>query len=273
MSKTTISLLCLCMGTASASHSIPSPRLDLRQADGAVDTSSFLRRAYQSCMSFRPPDISRLRMDTANTWQLPCSTDGSTSMAATFRTKTMTVSYTNIVRTSLMSHDAPTHPLTSFAADTLISIDLSKDWTNSSVVLHSTSKPSGVPSLNNGGIWVDNKNNLLYTGFAGINSIFGTNTFYPQGLWSFSPDGTGGGSWENLNGTADDSFVNQPRPFDGSVASGEGSGYFLGGETSLLTCLRTYGRTNTHSQVLVAIVPPFRPRPGACLPTTFRPTR
>lgn len=127
--------------------------------------------------------------------------------------------------------------LTSLTADTLISIDLSKDWTNNSVVLHSTSKPSGVPSLNNGGIWVDSKNNLLYTGFAGINSIFGTNTLYAQGLWSLSPDGSGGGSWENLNGTADDSFVTQPRPFDGSVASGEGSGYFLGGEINRMTCL------------------------------------
>lgn len=150
-------------------------------------------------------------------------------MAGTFRTKTTAVSYINTVRASLTSTMLRNAKLTSFTADTLISIDLSKDWTNSSVVLHSTSKPSGVPSLNNGGIWVDSKNKLLYTGFAGINSIFGTNTFYPQGLWSFSPDGTGGGTWQNLNGTADDTFVSQPRPFDGSVASGEGSGYFLGG--------------------------------------------
>lgn len=70
----------------------------------------------------------------------------------------------------------------------------------------------------------------MYTGFAGINSFFGNSNTSPQGLWSFSPDGSGGGSWENLNSTAEGIFVNQPRPFAGSVASGGGTGYFYGGK-------------------------------------------
>lgn len=140
--------------------------------------------------------------------------------------------YTSIVsprRKEILSPHCP--DLTSSVADTLISIDLTKHWTNSSVVLHSSLKPDGVPSLNNGGIWTDLRNNIMYTGFAGVNSFFGNSNTSPQGLWSFSPDGNGGGSWENLNNTADASFVNQPRPFDGSVASGDGSGYFLGGKS------------------------------------------
>ena len=117
-------------------------------------------------------------------------------------------------------------------ADTMVSIDLRKDWTNTSVALHSSMKPPEAPSLNNGGIWVDQANNVLYTGFAGTESSFGANIKYPQGLWSFTPDGSGGGSWKNLNKTADASFVDVPRPYKGQVASGNGLGFFLGGKSS-----------------------------------------
>ncbi|KAK3994750.1 hypothetical protein QBC44DRAFT_367269 [Cladorrhinum sp. PSN332] len=114
-------------------------------------------------------------------------------------------------------------------ADTIASIDLRKDFTNDSVALRSTTKPAETPSLKNGGIWVDHNNSILYTGFAGTESSFGDDIKYPQGLWSFTPDGTGGGFWENLNKTADPSFVDLPRPYMGQVASGNGLGFFLGG--------------------------------------------
>ncbi|KAM7207542.1 hypothetical protein V8F20_002020 [Naviculisporaceae sp. PSN 640] len=188
MAKNTVTLLCFCAGVAS--YSMPSPSLAIRQANGAVDASSFLRRAFQSSAVLD----GRIYIDGGD------------------------YSYTNSDNKTVYQY-----------SDTLLSIDLTKHWTNDSVVLDSSPKPDGVPSLNSGGIWTDLRNNLMYTGFAGINSFFGNGNTSPQGLWSFSPDGDGGGAWKNLNATADGVFVSRPRPFSGSVASGEGSGYLYGG--------------------------------------------
>lgn len=117
----------------------------------------------------------------------------------------------------------------SSVANSLLSIDLSQDWTSDSVRFDSTSKPSGAANLAGGGLWVDETDGVLYTGFAGTKSNFGDNADQPQGLWSFKPDGTGGGTWQNLNNTADKTFTEQPRPYKGKTASGNGFGYFLGG--------------------------------------------
>ncbi|CCC11306.1 unnamed protein product [Sordaria macrospora k-hell] len=114
-------------------------------------------------------------------------------------------------------------------SNSLLSIDLSKDWTSDSVRFDSTSKPTGAANLAGAGIWVDETEGVLYTGFAGVKSSFGDNANQPQGLWSFKPDGKGGGTWQNLNSTADKTFTEKPRPFKGKTASGNGVGYFLGG--------------------------------------------
>jgi hypothetical protein len=100
------------------------------------------------------------------------------------------------------------------------------------VNIHSTPKPSGVPNLVEGGIWVDTDNHLLYTGFAGRASTLGNPVVQDYGLWSFKPDGAGGGSWTNLNSSADLAFQSQPRPFAANAASGGGVGYILGGTRS-----------------------------------------
>ncbi|KAK3325731.1 hypothetical protein B0H66DRAFT_529755 [Apodospora peruviana] len=127
------------------------------------------------------------------------------------------------------SHSLQSPQMVSRQANSAVnaSVFLRRAYHSSSI--RSIPKPSGAPCLKNGGIWVDDQNKQLYTGFAGVSSLLGDGAYYPRGLWSFSPDGTGGGSWRNLNGTADEIFTNQPRPFDGSVASGDGSGFFLGG--------------------------------------------
>lgn len=113
-------------------------------------------------------------------------------------------------------------------ASTLIAINLSRDWVNSSVTLSSISKPSGVPDLVQGGIWVDQDAGILYTGFAGRQSTFGDDARQPSGLWSFKPDNSGGGTWTNLNST-DPGFKTEVRPYSPLVASGGGVGYMLGG--------------------------------------------
>ncbi|KIW08569.1 uncharacterized protein PV09_00534 [Verruconis gallopava] len=114
-------------------------------------------------------------------------------------------------------------------SSTLLSIDLSQDFTNATVNINSNSKPAGVPDLDSGGIWVDKVNKVLYTGFAGRSSTFGNAAYQDRGLWSFSPDGQGGGSWKNLNSTAPAGFKTEVRPYSALVASGDGKGFMLGG--------------------------------------------
>lgn len=69
----------------------------------------------------------------------------------------------------------------------------------------------------------------MYTGFAGRYPPVGDEAWQDSGLWSFKPGKDGTGTWTNLNDTADAYFTTGSRPFLGSVASGNGTGWFLGG--------------------------------------------
>jgi hypothetical protein len=110
----------------------------------------------------------------------------------------------------------------------LLAIDLSNDWTNSSVSIQSISKPTIESSLVSGGLWVDQ--GVLYTGFAGRQSRFNTTSgTATRGLWSFIPDGKGSGSWSPVENTANADWSSLARPYDPLVAAGNGVGYFLGG--------------------------------------------
>lgn len=127
-------------------------------------------------------------------------------------------------------------------ASTLLSIDLSSDFEPDTVSFGSIAKPAGVPDLNRAGIWVDQTSGLLYTGFAGLTSDFGDAPIVAQGLWSFEPSADGAtGTWTNLNDTTDEYFTTQPRHFAGPVASGNGTGYFLGGKSITPSCVHILG--------------------------------
>src|SRR3569833_1550190 len=98
-----------------------------------------------------------------------------------------------------------------------------------SIEATSGTKPRQAPNLRAGGIWADDQNQVLYTGFAGIPSAFGDHPSATPGLWSFTPDGAGDGTWTTQNSTADSFFVRNIRPFGGLAASGGGKGYYQGG--------------------------------------------
>ncbi|KAF3771239.1 hypothetical protein M406DRAFT_237595, partial [Cryphonectria parasitica EP155] len=113
-------------------------------------------------------------------------------------------------------------------SDTLLYIDISNDFTPTSASIMSIEKPSGVPNLVYGGSWVND--GLMYTGFAGRYPPVGDEAWQDSGLWSFEPSGDGStGTWTNLNDTAASYFTTGSRAYLGSVASGNGTGYFLGG--------------------------------------------
>ncbi|KAL8993020.1 MAG: hypothetical protein Q9188_007439 [Gyalolechia gomerana] len=113
---------------------------------------------------------------------------------------------------------------------TTLSIDLSEDWRNDSVVPRTTNKPSGAPKLSSPAFAYDEKNDIFYSGFAGRVSSFGD---YPDppplSLWSFKPDGTGIGTWKREIDSDDSTFDDLTRPFKGYQAYGGDTALILGG--------------------------------------------
>ena len=118
-------------------------------------------------------------------------------------------------------------------ASTLLSIDLSQNWTNTTVVIQSTTKPDGVPNLNSPSLWYHESENLIYSGFAGWNSTFGDGPSLPSlSLWAFEPDGSGSGAWSEVI-AADSSVWSQfTRPGQPLTAFGPENAWVLGGITS-----------------------------------------
>ena len=84
---------------------------------------------------------------------------------------------------------------------TILSIDLSQDWINSTVAIQSTVKPDGAPNLNVPSLWYDESRELLYSGFMGKPSSFDIDEnpeLPPPSLWTFKPDSFGSGTWTEL---------------------------------------------------------------------------
>ena len=57
-------------------------------------------------------------------------------------------------------------------ASTLLSIDLSQNWTNATVVFNSTPKPDGVFNLDGSSLWYHDQEEILYARFTGTNIAF-----------------------------------------------------------------------------------------------------
>ncbi|KAL8686007.1 MAG: hypothetical protein Q9218_007409 [Villophora microphyllina] len=121
-------------------------------------------------------------------------------------------------------------------SSTTLSIDLSQDWVNDTVVLKTTNKPSGAPLLSSSNLWYDAGRGVLYSGFAGTTSFFGDSPKPPPlSLWSFKPDGLGGGTWAEEIPANDARLNNLTRPVDGYMASGGGKGLVFGGLANYMT--------------------------------------
>jgi len=115
-------------------------------------------------------------------------------------------------------------------ASTLLSIDLSRNWTNATVSIQSNAKPSEVPNLNNPSLWYDENENLIYTGFAGWNSSYGNHpNMPPLSLWTLEPDGTGYGVWNEAIDSGSSIWKNLTRPSTPLTAYGSGLALILGG--------------------------------------------
>ena len=98
-------------------------------------------------------------------------------------------------------------------------------------------------------LWYDERENILYSGFAGWVSPFGDSPSpAPLSLWSFTPDGTGSGNWEEVIHSSSPVWDSMTRPGSAMMAFGSGSAYALGGFESSRTTLLA-----AHSQQAVPI--------------------
>ena len=121
-------------------------------------------------------------------------------------------------------------------ANTILSIDLSQNWVNATVVIHSTTKPNGVPNLNYGALWYDESTEVLYTGYTGTSSSFDVDSYPPpppESIWTFKPDNLGSGTWNQTISSNASVWNTIMRMNRGYQAYGNGSAYVLGGTAQL----------------------------------------
>lgn len=117
--------------------------------------------------------------------------------------------------------------------NTTYGIDLSRDWTNSSLEMIQTKRPSNATPLGNEALWYDDKNNTIYC-FGGERS-FATDKLTaleppPDAIWGFSPNGEGSGAWHEVLGPNTLPFPNDIHRSSGGASATDGSSaYHLGG--------------------------------------------
>lgn len=112
----------------------------------------------------------------------------------------------------------------------MLAIDLSKNWTNRTLNIHSSLKPEGVPNLNHPSVWYHAGENLLYTGFSGWNSTLSdSDNLPPPSIWTFRPDGTGSGKWTQAIGPQSTLWQSLHRPSGQLEAQTPDVAFVLGG--------------------------------------------
>ena len=122
-------------------------------------------------------------------------------------------------------------------ATSLEVIDLSNDWTNSTLQIQSIPKLSGVPDLVKAGLWYDPAADTLYSGFAGRSSYIGNETGqipdYPLGVWQYGPVNSGSATFRPTIASTDALWDTLIRPCSGLITYTGSKGYVIGGADAL----------------------------------------
>lgn len=115
-----------------------------------------------------------------------------------------------------------------------IGIDLSKDWTNTSLTPIQIEKPSELIVLGSEALWFDDKKNIVYS-FGGDNYNDYDTVF--DSIRGFTPDTEGSGKWKEVVGL--NSTIPFPSdihcPSAGTFTSDGNEAYYLGGFISSAT--------------------------------------
>ncbi|KAK7567372.1 hypothetical protein IWX49DRAFT_596709 [Phyllosticta citricarpa] len=108
-----------------------------------------------------------------------------------------------------------------------LSIDMSSDWTNSSVEIKTVPK-GGSPIFNWPGIWPESDNSFLMWG--GYVSTKAANKTAPEkAVWRFTADSNGTGTWAKVDPGDPRSFTELTRPANGVCGTSNNTGYYIGG--------------------------------------------
>jgi hypothetical protein len=108
-----------------------------------------------------------------------------------------------------------------------LSIDLSKSWTNTSVILKEMDR-GNAPLFNQRAFWVDESTSTIHT-FGGENSwITGDKPSKPT-PWYFHADGEGGGLWGEDEEDSHAVFSSLVQPAAGLHTFDNGLGWYFGG--------------------------------------------
>jgi hypothetical protein len=117
-----------------------------------------------------------------------------------------------------------------FSVNSTISIDISKSWTTSDVVLRTIDRPWG--SKANQVIWTDHAAGNFYV-WAGtwLRGLLVTE----NELWKFSPDGSGGGTWALEPPANPELFVGLHQAEFVAFANNNDTGFAIGGVSAAWT--------------------------------------
>ncbi|KAI9791798.1 MAG: hypothetical protein M1833_001322 [Piccolia ochrophora] len=128
-------------------------------------------------------------------------------------------------------------PADQLLENTTLAVDLTQSWNDTFAPLNilETTKPEGCPSLNRGSLWSDPTDGTLVMGFSGETSAGENSEPYPLSVWRFTPNGRGGGSWNESTDAIDPAFGTITRPSSGLTAFSNESAYYLGGYSNYLT--------------------------------------
>ena len=111
-----------------------------------------------------------------------------------------------------------------------LSISLKDSWTNSSVSVRSI--PKAAPLFNSEAAWRDPSANAFYV-------WGGTTAYFAQpaaiGLWKFTADGVGGGSWSSVTPSNIVSFSSLVRSGTAAWTQSKNVGYYMGGVATYQT--------------------------------------
>ena len=141
-----------------------------------------------------------------------------------------------IVDTEIVTDMSPLETIT-------YGIDLSKDWTNTSLELVQTPRPAGSLALNYQRLWWSSIRNAVFcfggevTSAPGVSETASLSEVPPESIWQYVPSGNGSGAWSEAVGPTGN--VPYPasalRAANGAAASDGEHGYYIGGYIDQLT--------------------------------------
>ena len=114
-----------------------------------------------------------------------------------------------------------------------LSLDMSKEWVNSSVDLIRIKKPSNMPLVNLGILWYHQYEDLIYSGIAGDPAAFidADNSSLAFSLWTLKPDQNGSGTWSQIIGPHSPAWQGLEKPTRALTAQTADSGFIVNGQT------------------------------------------